>query len=499
MISRVGLPTIAGRRVAARASTTVALVVMLAGCGSTLRDDDLPAGTDVAAFGTAAGTAGVCAPTVLETLSGVVRRVYHEGVQSERTAAARALIANSAPLREAVETDDPAAARAAARSLLATGHMSNLRVMRGERTLVQIGGAALSPLHGTLTGADGEPIATYTASVWADTSFAVEADGIAEGDVALRAGRTSVDGHDVGGSLKLGAVRLADAGTLTRDHVVYQYTSFPAESYPAGDLRVYLFRSVPSTAVLCGHTGQDTVVNTLERVANLVYDDEVGPITLPQIRRVQHNRPLLEAVARHEAEATRLAIDSLLNHHIVRLRVSDSRGQLLADVGGPFVLAPVRAPLMLGGRRIGSFVMSIQDDEGYLRLARRLAGLDVLMYVKEAHPQPHPQLVKDSLGPEPGTVPAAGSYTYKGQGFRVFTIHAEAFPSGPLMIRVLVPIPYPTSSSLAAELARAAAVRAGAAQASASQGPGARAGGSGAAGVSLTQGSATRAWLQAPP
>jgi hypothetical protein len=52
------------------------------------------------------------------------------------------------------------------------------------------------------------------------------------------------------------------------------------------------------------------------------------------------------------------------------------------------------------------------------------------------------QLVKNSLGPEPGEPPASGSYTYRGQRYRVFTVDATAFPSGPLTIRVLVPIPY---------------------------------------------------------
>ena len=51
-------------------------------------------------------------------------------------------------------------------------------------------------------------------------------------------------------------------------------------------------------------------------------------------------------------------------------------------------------------------------------------------------------LVKNSLGPAPGAVPDSGSYTYRGRRFRVFTLHASAFPSGPLRIKVLVPIPY---------------------------------------------------------
>jgi hypothetical protein len=169
-------------------------------------------------------------------------------------------------------------------------------------------------------------------------------------------------------------------------------------------------------------------------VAKLIYAGETGRRALLQVRRVQHDPQLLSAVARRDPAATRTAIEGLLNQHIVRLRVSTG-ATLLADVGGPFVLGPVDAPLRLGGRTIGSFVLSIQDDEGYLRLARRLAGLKVLMYMG-------PRLVKNSLGPAPGTAPASGSYRYRGHSFRVFTLHARAFPSGPLRIQVLVPIPY---------------------------------------------------------
>jgi hypothetical protein len=39
-------------------------------------------------------------------------------------------------------------------------------------------------------------------------------------------------------------------------------------------------------------------------------------------------------------------------------------------------------------------------------------------------------------------VPASGAFEYRGHRFRVFTVNASAFPSGPLTIRVLVPLPY---------------------------------------------------------
>jgi hypothetical protein len=173
----------------------------------------------------------------------------------------------------------------------------------------------------------------------------------------------------------------------------------------------------------------------MARVAQLIYVGETGPRTRPQVRRVEHDAALLSAVAARNIHAIRVADAELLSQHIVRLRVLAPDGSLLADIGGPYVLAPVPGILRQGGHRIGSFVLSIQDDEGYMRLTRRLAGLRVLMFMGST-------LVKNSLGPEPGDVPASGAYSYRGARYQVVTIHAHAFPSGPLTIRVLVPLPF---------------------------------------------------------
>jgi hypothetical protein len=187
-------------------------------------------------------------------------------------------------------------------------------------------------------------------------------------------------------------------------------------------------------APLCGANARGTVMRTLQRVANAIYAGEGGQRAQTQVRRVQQDPAFRRAVAARDQEATRLAIDDLLTEHIVRLRVN-AGGRLLADVGGPYVLAPVHGALRQGGRQLADFVLSIQDDEGYLRLLRRLAGINVLMYMGS-------QLVKNSLGPSPGAVPAAGLYRYRGRSFNVFTVRAQAFPAGPLQIRALIPIPY---------------------------------------------------------
>lgn len=432
MVSRMRMRFSDGRSMLARGTITLAaiaavvLLTALAGCGSGLRNgaqEDARADVDAA-------TAGGCASTVLGALGHVAMRVYDEGVTSERTASALHMINGSSALRKAVEAGDARGALAAERALLASGHMTNLQVSRGGRVLAEAGRpGALAPLRGTLLGASGASIGSFVTSVWANGGLVAETNGIAEGVTLLRAG-----GRTVAGAFQLPPGELPAQGTLTHGGVAYQYTSFPATSYPAGALRVYLLRPISSTASLCGASDQDTLVNTISRVARLIYDGEAGRRTLAQIHRVQHNRALLRAVARRDPAATRRAIEALLHQHIVRLRVS-AGGRLLSDVGGPLVLAPVHAPLRLGGRTVGSFVLSIQDDEGYKRLAQRLAGLDVLMYSGS-------RVVKSTLGPSPGAIPPSGPLSYRGQSFRAYTFNAEAFPSGALRITVLIPTPY---------------------------------------------------------
>jgi hypothetical protein len=387
---------------------------------------------------------GVClktvAPTVLDTLGHVAVRVYHEGVSSERTAAALYFIKSSIPLREAIERGDAQAIRAAARALVATGHMTNLEVLgsagAAPRVLADIGGPdALTPLHGTIIGASGVPIATFLTSVWADNGFISETEGLTEGAVALRE-----NGHSIAGSFALPPGKLPTHGELTEQGVAYLYTSFSATVFPTGSLRIYLLRSISSTTALCGQSEQETLVHTLSRIASLIYAAEDGSIALKQLHRVQHDSALLEAVAARNEAATREAILGVLHAgtHVVRMRVLSADGGLLSDVGGPDVLAPVRGPLRLKGKTIGSVVLSIQDDLGYRLLALRLAGLSVVMYKNPAHPQ----VVMSSFRVSPTSIPTEGKLRYQGQNYRVFTLHAEAFPSGPLRISVLIPIPY---------------------------------------------------------
>jgi hypothetical protein len=324
--------------------------------------------------------------------------------------------------------------QAAARALIATRHLTNLRVVRDGKVLAEVGGAALAPVRGELTDADGKPLASFVTSVWADGGLITETNGIAEASTVLRSESPSGEGATLAGAFELPSGKLPKSGTFTHDDRGYEFSSFAVSSYPSGDpLRVFVLRTTESLRPLCGASADDTAFNTLTRIARLIYAGEAGARTLPQIRRVQRNEPLLQAVARRDPQATRVAVEALLHEHIVRLRIS-AGGRVLAEDGGPYVLAPVRAPLRLHGKTIGSLMLSIQDDEGYKRLASRLAGLGVLMYMNG-------QLVKSTIGYSPGPAPSSGPFSYRGKTYRDYTFDAVAFPTGPLRITVLVPLP----------------------------------------------------------
>ncbi len=106
-------------------------------------------------------------------------------------------------------------------------------------------------------------------------------------------------------------------------------------------------------------------------------------------------------------------------------------GHLLVDQGGPFVLAPVRGTVRSGGKTVGQFEMAIQDDAGYLKLARLFTGAEVLMRRGASQ-------VMGTLSPGPATVPDRGPVSYGGRTYEAYSFTGEAFPTGPLRISLLL-------------------------------------------------------------
>jgi hypothetical protein len=196
-------------------------------------------------------------------------------------------------------------------------------------------------------------------------------------------------------------------------------------------------------AVPCASSADGTLADTLGGVGARIYDSERarnGSAAIA-IRSVTSSSALARAVAAGDPVAARAAVTRIVfNHlHIVRLRVIHD-GRVLSDVGGPFVLAPISGEIRLDGRLVGRYVLSIQDDIGYVKLAGRLAGLQVVM-------RSGGRQVVSSLSPAPGFIPRRGSLTFGGLTYVTHTIDAVAFPGGPLQIYLLARRPSPPFAS----------------------------------------------------
>jgi hypothetical protein len=171
-------------------------------------------------------------------------------------------------------------------------------------------------------------------------------------------------------------------------------------------------------------------------VAARIYGLEVSS---PEVRRDQHQvesyEPLLSALASGSRGAVSEAVTSLVfsHTHVVRLRVSRG-GSLLADVGGPLILAPVGGSLRFHGRTVGHYLLSVQDDSGYAKLESRYVGYQLIMRLRT-----HALPVEGTFSPGATFIPDRGPLSFHGAGYQVFSIAAQAYPSGPLRISILVP------------------------------------------------------------
>ena len=431
--------------------------ILLAGCGSAAAPDPPPAAKPRAA----SMTAQACASTLAATYGTVARRVYHEGNSSTTQRLNVGLVRRSRTLRAAVLADDPAAAAVAAKALIATGHVARLLVRdRSGRVLADVGaGTALAPAHVMLRDAAGGAIGTALVSDQSAVALVSTVDNLTNGGASVRDGTTVIAGDRRADGVHLPAAGLVDArGTM------YAAWSFPARGFPSGTWKIVMLRSVSNPRAPCGATAIATVETAIGRAITHIYQGErSGTVLQAQARRVQANAPLLDAVAARNPAAARVAIDHLLTQHIVRIRVTIG-GRTLVNVGGPFVLAPDTVPLRRGDRTIGEATLSVQDDLGYVLLARRLVHVQVVVRLPPSLTITPAQARKVAIssrrvggyqvtvraGAQPvmttvaaaGTIPASGPVTIGGSSYEAFTLKATAFPTGPLPIVALIPIPY---------------------------------------------------------
>lgn len=390
------------------------------GCGG----DHRPAGRPPAA---------ACRNAVTDTLGLVARRIYHEVATGANAGDATNRVQHSVALMDAAARGDANATRAALVGLL-NRQIVRIRVTRGARVLAKVGRApALGPVRGTLRDPQGRAVATYVLSVGSDTSFAALTAGLTGAHVLLRSGRHPIR---IRGPLEPGPPSVPDRGPVRYRGHAYQAVSFSATAFPAGHLRASLL--IPSRlADRCVGGSAQTVADTIGRVGRRIYDEErAGPHVSSTLRHVERFAPFRRAVARADPLATRAAIVSLFGSHIHMVRIRASRGPaLVADVGGPAVLAPVQGTLLgARGRPYGHFLLAVQDDAGYVKLVRRFTGAQVLLR-SGAHQ------VIGTLSPGPASVPDRGRVAYRGRDYEAYSFAAEAFPSGPLRISILVAQP----------------------------------------------------------
>ncbi len=221
--------------------------------------------------------------------------------------------------------------------------------------------------------------------------------------------------------------------------------------------------SSPGPAPGCGVAAPEVLAKAAGEVATRIYGGELGGSeTRSDQHQVESYEPLLSAVAGESTSAITAAVTSLVysHTHIVRLRVTTG-AKVLADVGGPYILAPVSGVLRLHGRTIAHYVLSVQDDLGYVKLVSRFLDVPLVMRVGTR------QIPVEGMPvPGPASIPTLGPLTYRHVLYEAFSFNARSFPGGPLRISLLLPVPKalsakPCPAIKSAELGHAAQLIAG--------------------------------------
>lgn len=194
----------------------------------------------------------------------------------------------------------------------------------------------------------------------------------------------------------------------------------------------------PAAPKVCGTAAAGVLGRAAGVVATRIYAGELaGAETRGDQHQVESYGPLLSALAAGEGPAIESAVTALVysHTHIVRLRVT--RGStVLADVGGPYILAPVYGALREGGRTIAHYTLSVQDDLGYVKLETRFLGVPLVL---RAGSRQIP--VEGEFAGAPASIPTQGPLTVNRVAYQAYSFKAAAFPSGPLRISIFVPLP----------------------------------------------------------
>jgi len=208
-----------------------------------------------------------------------------------------------------------------------------------------------------------------------------------------------------------------------------------------------------SSGAPCGTETASAVAAVDSVAARRIYSGELsGAETRADVGRISSSAPLLSALAVHDRPAVEAAVHALVyapGWHIVRLRVT-SAGHVVSDIGGPYIIAPVSGALRWHHRTVGRFVMSVQDDVGYVKLETRFIGAPVEIY-RNGVP------LMGTVRPAPLNVANGASISLAGRQFQPRILTMNAFPRGTLRVALLVPKPGAAATSQTCAAVRLAA------------------------------------------
>jgi hypothetical protein len=422
----------------------IALSLALAACGSS--SDGTLTATSSASSPASTGSAvrqtlvagRSCAALVANATGEVAGRIYHEASSGADVAEAVQRVQSSSALRAAISASDASSADAALNALL-VNQIVAIEIVKGGAVFASAGaGRAIAPVRGPIPGTD----ARFVLSTQAAHSYTQVVQQVTGADLLLSGGAgASSASHSlrIASTLAVSALpaRIPTSGPIEIKKKQYEVTSLAGSVFPSGAMRIALL--VPSADVHCAGSAEQTRTETLGHVGERIYQEEANsPYVLAVLRKIEANASFQRAVADREEPAIRAAIVSFFaaHIHVVRVRVyavePSGAERLLYDLGGPYVLAPVHGVLRSGGREVGRFSFAIQDDAGYVKLAHRFTGAEVLMRRDSTQ-------VMGTLDPGPAHVPDRGALEYAGRRYEAYSFTGVAFPSGPLRISLLAP------------------------------------------------------------
>jgi len=186
------------------------------------------------------------------------------------------------------------------------------------------------------------------------------------------------------------------------------------------------------TPALCTAVG----AATLGEVGQRIYRQAAaGRGVAEAVGRVTRSPALASAISSGDAAATRTALNGLLANQIARIDIV-KRGRVFASAGTGPAIAPVRGAI---AGTDASFVLSVQADDSYLKVARQVTGAEILLLSGPTSGSPGARRLAGTIaGPQPARIPTRGTLEYKKKKYATFSLAGSVYPSGSLRIVLLV-------------------------------------------------------------